>query len=57
MTMFSSGISMYAMGGLLDVLLGWDFYFSVLVSAVIVLSYVSWAGSPAPSTTRCCSSS
>src|SRR5687767_3150968 len=33
MTIFSSGISMYAMGLLLNLLLGWDFTFSVWVSA------------------------
>src|ERR1700704_4114906 len=44
MTIFSSGISMYAMGLLLGVLLGWDFNFSVLVSAVIVLLYIFLGG-------------
>ena len=44
MTVFSSGISMYAMGLLLGVLLGWDFNFSVLVSAVIVLLYIFLGG-------------
>jgi SSS family solute:Na+ symporter len=44
MTVFSSGISMYAMGLLLGVLLGWSFSFSVLVSAVIVLLYISLGG-------------
>ena len=44
MTVFSSGISMYAMGLLLGALLGWDFSFSVLVSAVIVLLYIFLAG-------------
>src|SRR3954454_15999906 len=39
MTIFSSGISMYAMGKLLQLLLGWDFNFSVLISAGIVLVY------------------
>lgn len=43
MTIFSSGISLYAMGLLLGVLLGWDFTFSVLISAVIVLAYI-WLG-------------
>src|SRR5437899_1375478 len=33
MTIFSSGISMYAMAKLMGTLLGWDFTFSVLVSA------------------------
>lgn len=44
MTVFSSGISMYAMGLLLQKLLGWDFNFSVLMSAVIVLAYVFLGG-------------
>jgi SSS family solute:Na+ symporter len=44
MTIFSSGISMYAMGLLLGVLLGWDFNFSVIVSAVIVLAYILLGG-------------
>src|SRR5688500_11716586 len=44
MTVFSSGISMYAMGLLLGVLLGWDFDVSVLVSAVIVLLYILMSG-------------
>src|SRR5215203_720899 len=44
MTVFSSGVSMYAMGLLLGVLLGWDFNFSVLVSAVIVLAYIFLGG-------------
>ncbi|MDE2451381.1 MAG: Na+/galactose cotransporter, partial [Gammaproteobacteria bacterium] len=37
MTVFSSGISMYAMALLLKLLLGWDFTTSVLLSALIVL--------------------
>ncbi|HEX8903960.1 MAG TPA: hypothetical protein VF771_03920, partial [Longimicrobiaceae bacterium] len=44
MTVFSSGISMYAMGLLLGTLLGWDFNFSVLVSAIIVLAYIFLGG-------------
>jgi solute:Na+ symporter, SSS family len=44
MTVFSSGISMYAMGKLLNLLLGWDFDTSVVVSAVIVLAYVLAGG-------------
>ena len=44
MTIFSSGISMYAMGKLLNLLLGWDFDTSILVSAVIVLAYVTLGG-------------
>lgn len=44
MTVFSSGISMYAMGLLLGTLLGWDFNFSVLISAVVVLGYIFLGG-------------
>ncbi len=44
MTIFSSGVSMYAMGKLLNLLLGWDFDTSVLVSAGIVLAYVLLGG-------------
>jgi solute:Na+ symporter, SSS family len=44
MTIFSSGISMYAMGLLLGVLLGWDFNASVAASALIVLAYVFLGG-------------
>ena len=44
MTVFSSGISMYAMGKLFNLLLGWSFNASVLVSAVIVLAYVIFGG-------------
>ena len=44
MTVFSSGISMYAMGKLFHLLLGWSFDVSVLVAAVIVLAYVFAGG-------------
>jgi len=44
MTVFSSGVSMYAMGGLFHLLLGWDFNFSVLVAAAIVLCYIFLGG-------------
>jgi SSS family solute:Na+ symporter len=44
MTIFSSGISMYAMGKLLNLLIGWDFDTAVLVSAGIVLAYVLLGG-------------
>jgi solute:Na+ symporter, SSS family len=44
MTVFSSGVSMYAMGKLLNLLLGWSFDVSILVSAVIVLAYVLLGG-------------
>jgi SSS family solute:Na+ symporter len=44
MTVFSSGISMYAMGLLMGTLLGWSFTTSVLISAAIVLVYVFLGG-------------
>ena len=44
MTVFSSGVSMYAMGKLLQLLLGWDFTVSVLLSAAIVLVYTYLGG-------------
>jgi solute:Na+ symporter, SSS family len=44
MTIFSSGISMYAMGLLMSLLLGWDFDFCILVSAGIVLLYILLGG-------------
>ena len=44
MTVFSSGISMYALAQLLELLLGWNFDVSVLVSAVIVLVYILLGG-------------
>src|SRR5438067_10241813 len=44
MTVFSSGISMYALGLLLRLVLGWSFTVSVLVSAAIVLAYTFLGG-------------
>src|SRR5438132_6940919 len=44
MTVFSSGISMYAMGALLALLLGWNIHASIAVSAVVVLLYITLGG-------------
>jgi SSS family solute:Na+ symporter len=44
MTVFSSGISMYAMGALLALLLGWNIHASIAVSAVVVLLYIALGG-------------
>src|SRR6266545_4498519 len=44
MTVFSSGISMYALAKLFDILLGWDFNFSIWVSGLIVLLYIYLGG-------------
>ena len=44
MTVFSSGISLYAVGLLLEALLGWDFTLSVFLAAAIVLIYVFLGG-------------
>src|SRR3989449_1547179 len=37
MTIFSSGISMYALAKLLELVIGWSFHASIILSAVIVL--------------------
>jgi SSS family solute:Na+ symporter len=44
MTIMSSGISMYAMGKLLNLLLGWSFDISMIVAALIVLAYIFLGG-------------
>ena len=44
MTVFSSGISMYALGLLFQLVLGWNFTSSVLLSALIVLVYTLLGG-------------
>jgi len=44
MTVLSSGISMYALAKLLELVLGWNFHASVLVSAAIVLVYIFLGG-------------
>lgn len=44
MTVFSSGISMYALGLLFQLILGWSFTSSVLLSGAIVLIYTLLGG-------------
>ncbi len=44
MTLFSSGISMYALGRMFQLVLGWSFDASVILSAVIVLIYTYLGG-------------
>ena len=44
MTVFSSGISMYAMGKLFNLLLGWNLDAAMLASALIVLAYTLLGG-------------
>lgn len=44
MTIFASGISMYALALLLETLLGWDFDMSLIISAGIVLVYIYLGG-------------
>ncbi len=44
MTVFSSGVSMYAMGKLFNLLLGWSFDGSMLLAAAIVLAYTFLGG-------------
>jgi SSS family solute:Na+ symporter len=44
MTVFSSGVSMYALAALLELLLGWNFHVSLFLSAFIVLAYTFLGG-------------
>jgi solute:Na+ symporter, SSS family len=44
MTVFSSGVSLYALGKLFQLLLGWTFEQSVLLSAAVVLVYTFLGG-------------
>jgi solute:Na+ symporter, SSS family len=44
MTIFSSGVSLYAMGLLLNTLFGWDFNVSMWIAALIVLFYIFLGG-------------
>lgn len=44
MTIFSSGISMYALAKLLELVLGWNFNTSIVLSALIVLVYIFLGG-------------
>lgn len=44
MTIFSSGISLFALAKLLEVIAGWSFDVSILVVAVIVMAYIFSGG-------------
>ena len=44
MTIFSSGVSMYALAKLLEILLDWNFHLSLIASALIVLAYIFLGG-------------
>ena len=44
MTVFSSGISMYALARLFEILLGWNFHLSIAISAIVVLIYIFLGG-------------
>ncbi len=44
MTIFSSGISLYALAMLMQTILGWDFNFSIWIAAGIVLAYTFLGG-------------
>jgi SSS family solute:Na+ symporter len=44
MTLFSSGISMYAMGRLFQLFLGWDINYSIIIAALVVLAYTFLGG-------------
>ena len=44
MTVFSSGISLYALASLMEIVLGWDFNASIWIAAIIVLIYILLGG-------------
>ena len=44
MTVFSSGISLHALAKLLELLLGWNYNYSIAISAFIVLVYIFLGG-------------
>lgn len=44
MTIFSSGVSMYALARLLNAILGWNFHASLLVCGIVVLAYILMGG-------------
>lgn len=44
LTILFSGISLYAMGLIFSVLLGWSMSFSIVIAAIVVLLYVSLGG-------------
>jgi SSS family solute:Na+ symporter len=44
MTVFSSGVSMFALAKLLELLLGWNFHLSLFLSGFIVLAYTVLGG-------------
>ena len=44
MTIFSSGISLYALAMLFQAMLGWEFSFSILMAAGIVMAYTFTGG-------------
>lgn len=44
MTIFSSGISLYALAILLEAMLGWNFSSSILVASIVVLAYTYLGG-------------
>lgn len=44
MTVFSSGISMYALAKLLELVVGWSFHASIIVTGFIVLFYIFLGG-------------
>ena len=44
MTVFMSGINMYSMAKVLQIILGWDIHFSIWVSSITVAAYVVLGG-------------
>jgi SSS family solute:Na+ symporter len=57
MTVLASGINMFAMAKVFQLILGWSMDASIIVSALVVLAYTILGGLAPASTTRSCSSS
>ena len=53
----TAGVNLYALALVINALIGWPIWISIVVSALFVLVYITLGGCPARSTTRCCSSS
>ena len=52
-----AGINLFALATVVNLLLGWPIWLSIVIAAAIVLAYTALGGLSARSTTRSCSSS
>jgi SSS family solute:Na+ symporter len=52
-----AGANLFLLASVVNLLLGWPLWVSIIIAALIVLPTPHSAAFPRPSTTRCCSSS